>query len=136
MARTICMFRGPAQTEIVPLPKDDDIVLVAEDGRVYSLEKAEYTAEKFRVSDTGRLGDQIKMLTDEGALLAFVPSNKQASIGAACYLLNLRDLRQPSDKQRAAPSPPPGPVLESRREEDEEPLRSGEGDEATGGLHS
>jgi hypothetical protein len=127
--------KTPGRT-IPEFPADDDLVLVADDGNVYWLKKADYTNEKFRVPQEARLTDQIDLLSKQGVLLADVRATSRPGVGAACFLVNLSAIRQQSPKLQSAPRRPPKPRKPPKPGAQEEPLQEGERDETAEGLHS
>lgn len=74
--------------------KSNDILIVlAEDGNVYKLDKGDWQIESKRVKDAQTLG-VIKRLSDYGVLLADMPDDVAIGDGLDCKLVNIGALKK------------------------------------------
>jgi hypothetical protein len=103
----------PASRPLPPGP--DDLVILARDDEFYWLTKDSYQHREVTTS----MGGQVKLLTEQGVLLADIPVGSIPGVGAMCFLVNLSSIRPrpaagPTNAQPADGRQPfqPAPVNE------------------------
>jgi hypothetical protein len=97
-----------------PLPPGpDDLVILARDDEFYWLTKDSYQHREVSTS----MGGQVKLLTEQGVLLADIPVGSIPGVGAMCFLVNLSSIRP-----RPAAGPTSTPPSDGRQPFQPEPV--------------
>jgi len=94
----------------IPAPGIDDLVIRDREGTLfYWVKKREYENEGHRLAQfDAMLEEQVRLLTNQGVVIADVPGNSFPGVDDMGCLVNLKTINRPEIKKEQEQRPPPG----------------------------